>query len=121
MQLQVYDPEVHLSSLLGANRRYIESHLPHIGNLLVPEIDKVIAGSDVLVVGSGSGGLSTAITARQAGLEVIAAAMATLSEQYPVELAQAVQHTHDSREVYKEPPPLPDRNWQVPDEDGEVG
>lgn len=57
----------------------------------------------------------------QAGLEVIAAAMATLSEQYPVELAQAVQHTHDSREVYKEPPPLPDRNWQVPDEDGEVG
>lgn len=56
----------------------------------------------------------------QAGLEVIAAAMATLSEQYPVELAQAVQHTHDSREVYKEPPPLPDRDWRVPDEDGEA-
>ena len=30
--LLVYDPEVHLSNLLGANRRYIEQHLPHIGS-----------------------------------------------------------------------------------------
>ncbi|MGH8851313.1 MAG: UDP binding domain-containing protein, partial [Casimicrobiaceae bacterium] len=30
----VYDPEVHLSNLLGANRRYIEQHLPHIGSLV---------------------------------------------------------------------------------------
>jgi GDP-mannose 6-dehydrogenase len=55
LQLSIYDPEVHLSSLLGANRRYIESHLPHIGSLMVAEIEKVIAGSEVLVVGlSGS-------------------------------------------------------------------
>ena len=51
MQLSIYDPEVHMATLLGANRRYIESHLPHIGQLLQPEIEQVIAQSDVLVVG----------------------------------------------------------------------
>jgi len=51
MQLSVYDPEVHISTLLGANRRYIESHLPHIGQLLQADIATVIAGAEVLVVG----------------------------------------------------------------------
>ena len=51
MQLSIYDPEVHMATLLGANRRYIESHLPHIGQLLQPEIEQVVAQSDVLVVG----------------------------------------------------------------------
>jgi GDP-mannose 6-dehydrogenase len=51
LSLLVYDPEVHLSNLLGANRRFIEQHVPHIGQLLRKEIAEVIAGSDVLVVG----------------------------------------------------------------------
>jgi GDP-mannose 6-dehydrogenase len=51
IQLAVYDPEVQLSQLLGANRRYIEQHLPHIGQLLEPKIETVIAGADVVVVG----------------------------------------------------------------------
>jgi GDP-mannose 6-dehydrogenase len=53
----VYDPEVHLSNLLGANRRYIEQHLPHIGSLIRNDIAEVIAGSDVLVVGLGDAAL----------------------------------------------------------------
>ncbi|SFZ71631.1 nucleotide sugar dehydrogenase [Chitinimonas taiwanensis] len=51
MQLSIYDPEVHLARLLGANRRYIETTLPHIGELLRAELSEVIAESDVLVVG----------------------------------------------------------------------
>ncbi|MGQ5522101.1 nucleotide sugar dehydrogenase [Chitinimonas sp. PSY-7] len=51
MQLSIYDPEVHLSRLLGANRRYIETTLPHIGQLLRPELADVIVESEVLVVG----------------------------------------------------------------------
>ncbi|MBB5204003.1 GDP-mannose 6-dehydrogenase [Inhella inkyongensis] len=51
MQLSVYDPEVHLAHLLGSNRRYVETHLPHIGQLLKPELEQVIAESDYLVVG----------------------------------------------------------------------
>jgi GDP-mannose 6-dehydrogenase len=49
--LLVYDPEVHLSNLLGANRRFIETHLPHIGALMRRDLANVVAESDVLVVG----------------------------------------------------------------------
>jgi GDP-mannose 6-dehydrogenase len=53
-QLQVYDPEVHLSRLLGANKSFIERHLPHIGELLRPDVADVVASSDVLILGNGS-------------------------------------------------------------------
>ena len=51
LNLRVYDPEVHLSRLLGANRRFIEQHVPHIGSLMREDIESVIGESDVLVVG----------------------------------------------------------------------
>ena len=51
LHLLVYDPDVHLSNLLGANRRFIERHVPHIGLLMRGEIETVIAESEVLVVG----------------------------------------------------------------------
>ena len=51
LNLLVYDPEVHLSRLLGANRRFIEQHVPHIGSLMREDIESVIGEADVLVVG----------------------------------------------------------------------
>lgn len=51
LSLLVYDPEVHLSRLLGANRRFIEQHVPHIGSLMHEDIESVISASDILVVG----------------------------------------------------------------------
>ncbi len=51
LSLLVYDPEVHLSRLLGANSRFIEEHVPHIGAHLRSDIESVIAESDLLVVG----------------------------------------------------------------------
>jgi len=61
MQLTIYDPEVHLAQLLGANRRYIEQHLPHIGQLVRADIDAVIAESDLLVVGIGGDTVTQAL------------------------------------------------------------
>jgi GDP-mannose 6-dehydrogenase len=54
LSLLVYDPEVHLSNLLGANRRFIEKHVPHLGALVRGDIDSVIAESDLLVIGLGA-------------------------------------------------------------------
>jgi GDP-mannose 6-dehydrogenase len=51
LQLLIYDPDVHLSRLLGANRRFIEQHLPHIGSLIRSDIGAVIEDSDVVIVG----------------------------------------------------------------------
>jgi GDP-mannose 6-dehydrogenase len=55
MSLLVYDPDVHLSRLLGANKRFIERHVPHIGNLIRANINEVIADSDVLIVSLSDG------------------------------------------------------------------
>lgn len=51
MELSIYDPEVHLAQLLGANRSFIEKHLPHIGQMLRQDMEGVIEQSEVLVVG----------------------------------------------------------------------
>lgn len=51
VQLRVYDPEVHLSRLLGANRRFIEQHVPHLGELMRENLAEVAAECDVLVIG----------------------------------------------------------------------
>jgi GDP-mannose 6-dehydrogenase len=51
LNLLVYDPQVHLSRLLGANRRFVAEHLPHIGSLMRPDLRSVIEDSEVLVIG----------------------------------------------------------------------
>jgi len=64
MQLSVYDPEVRLAQLLGANLRYIETHLPHIGQLLKGEIDDVVDAAEVLVVGMSGREVADRLAAR---------------------------------------------------------
>ena len=43
---------MHLSRLLGANKRFIEQHVPHIGSLLRADLSSVVGASDLLVVGT---------------------------------------------------------------------
>ncbi|GIH22353.1 GDP-mannose 6-dehydrogenase [Acrocarpospora phusangensis] len=49
--LRIYDETVTLSHLMGANREYIESRLPHLGDLLTTSADDVLAHAEVCVVG----------------------------------------------------------------------
>ena len=53
-ELNVYDSNVHLSSLLGKNKEYINSHIPHIYKLLKEDVNEVIENSDVLVIGNNA-------------------------------------------------------------------
>ena len=50
--LAVYDRNVKLASLMGANRDYLLNHIPHIGRLLVERPEQVFDRSDVVVVAS---------------------------------------------------------------------
>jgi len=52
--LKIYDKNVKLAALTGANKNYIMNHIPHISKLMVPTMDEVIEFADVLVVGNGS-------------------------------------------------------------------
>lgn len=49
--LQIYDANVTLSRLTGANREYIEQHLPHLGELLSDSVENVMAHAQVCIVG----------------------------------------------------------------------
>jgi GDP-mannose 6-dehydrogenase len=49
--LRIYDANVTLARLIGANRDYIENHLPHLGELLLPSAADVLAHADVCVIG----------------------------------------------------------------------
>jgi GDP-mannose 6-dehydrogenase len=53
-QIRVYDKNVSLANLHGANRAYIEKEIPHIAQLMTNTIDEVIEGSDVIVIGNNS-------------------------------------------------------------------
>ncbi len=50
-ELSIFDKEVSLSNLFGHNRAYIEEVLPHIHSALKEDVEAVVRGSEVLVVG----------------------------------------------------------------------
>ena len=50
--VRIYDSNVALSRLIGANRAYIEDHLPHIGELLTSDIEAVLAHGEVFIAGT---------------------------------------------------------------------
>lgn len=49
--LRIYDANVTLSRLMGANRAYIETRLPHLGDLLSSSVDEVLEHAEVCVIG----------------------------------------------------------------------
>jgi GDP-mannose 6-dehydrogenase len=52
--LRVYDKNVQLAALHGANKDYILNKIPHISRLMVPTIDEVLSHAQTIVIGNGS-------------------------------------------------------------------
>jgi GDP-mannose 6-dehydrogenase len=51
VKLAIYDREVELARLFGANKEFIENEIPHISSLMRKEIGEVIGDSEVIIVG----------------------------------------------------------------------
>lgn len=51
-QVKVFDRNVSLARVHGANRAYIEREIPHIASLMCDSVEEVISGSDVIVIGN---------------------------------------------------------------------
>jgi len=49
-EVRIYDPNVHLARIVGANKEYLTKVLPHIADLLVPDISDAVKWADVIVV-----------------------------------------------------------------------
>lgn len=53
-QLSIYDRDVSVARLFGANKEYIEREIPHISQLMRESIAQVLEGADVIVIGNKS-------------------------------------------------------------------
>jgi GDP-mannose 6-dehydrogenase len=61
-ELCIYDRNVSLARLVGANKQYIEEQIPHLSRHLCNALDEVIEKSDVIVVGNGAPEFVEALT-----------------------------------------------------------
>jgi len=52
--LRLYDRNVNIASLMGANRDYIMNRIPHISKLMMTTIDGVLDHAEVIVIGNNS-------------------------------------------------------------------
>jgi GDP-mannose 6-dehydrogenase len=61
-QLCIYDKNVSLARLVGANKEYINKQIPHLSSLLTDTIDEVLDKSEVIVVGNAAPEFGDALT-----------------------------------------------------------
>jgi len=59
--IRIYDKNVATSRLIGANRRFMEEHIPHLNSLLVDSAEELAKDFDVVVVGYRSPDFGPAI------------------------------------------------------------
>jgi GDP-mannose 6-dehydrogenase len=59
--LRIYDANVQLSRLVGANRAYVETRLPHLGELLYSSVNDVLVHAEVCVIGTSDPAVAAAL------------------------------------------------------------
>jgi GDP-mannose 6-dehydrogenase len=70
IDLRIYDPHVSLDVVYGSNRNFLLNAIPHIGRLLDPKLEYLLAWADQLVV-TQKLDAGTAESIRRSGLPVI--------------------------------------------------
>lgn len=70
-ELLIYDRNVKLASLVGANRDYILNHIPHIGRLLVDNPQELFAGCDVVVIATAEKEFASLIARHGSGKVIV--------------------------------------------------
>ncbi|HEY7018491.1 MAG TPA: nucleotide sugar dehydrogenase [Gaiellaceae bacterium] len=53
-QVRIYDGNVNLARVLGTNREYIESVVPHLADLMVDDAQELVDSAETIVVGNDS-------------------------------------------------------------------
>jgi GDP-mannose 6-dehydrogenase len=54
LRVLIYDRDVQLARVFGANKEYIEREIPHISDLMRPELESVVSASEVIVIANKS-------------------------------------------------------------------
>jgi GDP-mannose 6-dehydrogenase len=69
--LRIYDRNVNLARLIGANKDYLYNHIPHISNLMVEDIKELITHAETLVIGNKAPEFIEILKNRKSGQVVI--------------------------------------------------
>ncbi len=69
--LRLYDKNVSLAKLVGANREYILNHIPHIAGLMVDSAEELMAHAEILIIGNGAPEFVDIVAQRKPGQHVI--------------------------------------------------
>ena len=70
-ELKLYDRNVNIAALTGANRDYILNHIPHISRIMESSAQAVIDHADVIVIGNGASEFKELIAKLPAGKRVV--------------------------------------------------
>lgn len=70
-ELKLFDKNVNVAALTGANRDYILNHIPHISKLMVGNMQEVLDFAEVLVIGNGAEEFKTVLPTLKPGQVVV--------------------------------------------------
>lgn len=70
-KIKIFDKNVSISKLVGANKEYIQQQIPHISSLLSGKIEDVIKFAEVLVIGNTGGETKKALKKIKSNIIVI--------------------------------------------------
>lgn len=83
--IRIYDKNVNIAKLVGANRDYIMNRIPHIAKLMVDDMTEVQDHAEVLVIGNGSEeflGMESKMNSDQILVDLVRISEQTSSDQY---------------------------------------
>jgi GDP-mannose 6-dehydrogenase len=87
-QMNIWDEKVSLGRLVGSNRQFIESVIPHIGSLLCDDMQTVIATADLVLIGTQA--VAKDHVTSLLGPDQMLIDLMRLEESRPVVMAKAV-------------------------------
>jgi GDP-mannose 6-dehydrogenase len=71
VEMRIYDKNVNMAALTGANRDYILNHIPHISRIMVVSAAEVMDFAEVVVVGNGAAEFRELVAQRRSGQVVV--------------------------------------------------
>lgn len=65
--LKLYDRNVSLAKLMGANKEYINERIPHIASLMVNSLDELLSDRELIIIGNKEPEFQRILTTRKGG------------------------------------------------------
>lgn len=69
--IRIYDENVSLARLVGANKAYIEKEIPHISNLMISDLDEAMRFGETIIVGHNDPRFAEVVSKLSGGKTVI--------------------------------------------------